>query len=201
MLYTYSVSTDTLNNAVDADALKKEISESAISCSVSSVVVTADVLDITMAATLTTLEKTVLDGVVAAHSGDPFFVPDKLKDVFSVGPVAINSLAFVDAQTLTVKMEGGANYLLLISFEVTNGSAGKRDYSARILLNGSQVGATIPAKLANGTNGDEQLVVSWPFPVQGIPQGNHEWKLQIKSDSTLETQKLDNIRMMLAKLG
>ena len=67
--YTYSIANDTANGLLAADSLDKSIRDSAIVIALGSVAALGDVLDITMKGALTTGDKTILDGIVAAHDG------------------------------------------------------------------------------------------------------------------------------------
>lgn len=69
--YTYSVSGDFPNQKVDVNRLSVEIRDSAIVTALDYVDVSDDVCDIWFKDELSVGDQTVLDGVVAAHSGEP----------------------------------------------------------------------------------------------------------------------------------
>ena len=79
MEYTYSV-TDTANDKVDAGSLTSEIQASSITIALDKIDVTGSVLGIFFKASISTEEETTLDGIVAAHTGEP------LPDVQQVHP-------------------------------------------------------------------------------------------------------------------
>lgn len=81
--YTYSISTDFPNGKVDADRLTLEIRESndiSKALDYIDVFVDEDYCNIYFKADLGTEEKTVLDNIVANHSGEPLKVPTAKKD-------------------------------------------------------------------------------------------------------------------------
>ena len=69
--YVYSVSTDFPNHKVDIDRLTIEIRASSITVALDRIEVSADVCDIWFKDALSSGDETILDGVVAAHSGEP----------------------------------------------------------------------------------------------------------------------------------
>jgi len=77
--YTYSVS-DTVNDKVDVGSLHTEIEDSSITIALDKIDVIGDVLDVWFKAVLSAGEQTILDGIVAAHTGTP------LPDVQTVVP-------------------------------------------------------------------------------------------------------------------
>lgn len=66
---TYSISTDITSGKVNTDRLIKEIQASAITVALQSVDSGGDVLTITFRADIGSGDKTILDGIVQAHSG------------------------------------------------------------------------------------------------------------------------------------
>jgi len=68
-MYIYSIATDTLNAQLDEDSLMLEINQSTIVPALDNLTVVADVLTLYFKATLSTAEKTTLDGVISAHAG------------------------------------------------------------------------------------------------------------------------------------
>jgi len=89
--YTYSISTDTATGAVDASGLQSEIAASSIVTAVDFVSTDDDVLTVWMKAAVSAEDKTTLDGLVAAHTGE---VPDE------------DAPMVVDFQTSTKNDEG-----------------------------------------------------------------------------------------------
>ena len=78
--YVYSVSTDFPNHKVDVDRLTQEIAHSAIITALDYIEVSSDDCNIWFKDTLSGGDETILDGVVAAHSGEPLTPdPDKVQ--------------------------------------------------------------------------------------------------------------------------
>jgi len=69
--YTYSTSSDTAGSAVSVARLTEEIENSGISDDLQFIVVAGDLLDIFFDDALSSGDETTLDGLVAAHTGDP----------------------------------------------------------------------------------------------------------------------------------
>ena len=69
--YTYSISGDTLNGIVDSSRLTQDIQSAAITIALDRIDTSGDVLDIWFKTAITEGEETVLDAVVAAHTGEP----------------------------------------------------------------------------------------------------------------------------------
>lgn len=69
--YTYSISTDFPNHVVATDRLLVEVRASAIVTAVDYINTSGDDCDIWFKADLSSGDKTLLDGIVAAHSGEP----------------------------------------------------------------------------------------------------------------------------------
>lgn len=69
--YTYSISTDFPNHAVATDRLLSEVRASAIVTAVDYINTSGDDCDIWFKDALSAGDETVLDGIVAAHSGEP----------------------------------------------------------------------------------------------------------------------------------
>lgn len=68
--YVYSVEDDTLNGVVDIGRIREEIEASAIATTLERVKRKRDDLTVVFAATLSSGDETILDGVVAAHAGE-----------------------------------------------------------------------------------------------------------------------------------
>lgn len=77
--YTYSIAGDTLNDKVSGGRLKPEIEASSITIALDMINTKGDILDIIFKAALSAGEETTLDGLVAAHSGEPISDPDKVE--------------------------------------------------------------------------------------------------------------------------
>lgn len=95
--YTYSITNDTANALLAADALKEEILASAIVVAIDYIASLGDVLDIYMKDALSTGDKTILDGVVAAHTGvplpgDPSHVEVEAVPPFSAKKIRVNGV-------------------------------------------------------------------------------------------------------------
>jgi hypothetical protein len=86
--YTYSITTDTANALLAADALKEEIGSSSIVTALDYITSLGDVLDIYMKDALSTGDKTTLDGVVSAHTGVPLAGEASKVEVDSSPPFA-----------------------------------------------------------------------------------------------------------------
>jgi len=95
--YTYSVSGDTANGAVSSDSLATEIATSAIVIALDYIAVTGDVLDVWMKDALSGGDETILDGLVAAHTGvAPVVDPD---------PVTLSNISQTSDKFLKVTQE------------------------------------------------------------------------------------------------
>lgn len=82
--YTYSISTDFPNGKVSEDLLTQQIAASAIVTALDYISTSGDVCDIWFKAALSSEDETILDGLVAAHSGeqpDDPATPVSLSDV------------------------------------------------------------------------------------------------------------------------
>lgn len=69
--YTYSISTDFPNHAVSSDRLTVEIRESAIVTALDCINTIGDACQIVFKADLSSGDESILDGLVAVHSGEP----------------------------------------------------------------------------------------------------------------------------------
>lgn len=76
--YSYAVASDFPNHAVDAGRLHEEVSDSAIVTALVGVGVKGDSCDVTFKAALSAGDKTLLDGIVAVHTGAPQLDPTTL---------------------------------------------------------------------------------------------------------------------------
>lgn len=74
--YTYTVSEDTLNGAVDSDKLATEIGSSPIVIALDYIAVTGDTLDVWMKDSLTSGDETNLTSVISIHDGIATVVPE-----------------------------------------------------------------------------------------------------------------------------
>jgi len=114
--YTYSVATDTLNAVVDVDTLDNSVRTSAIVTALDYTNVFGDVLDIFMKDALSVGDETILDGVVAAHTGDPG--PDAPTEVVNVAdPAVVNA-----SNTLRVSQVVLAGTTISDTLVIANGS-------------------------------------------------------------------------------
>jgi len=78
--YTYSIQFDFPNHKVDSSRLWQEIQDSSITVALDGISTSGDNCAITFKAELPPDEKTVLDGLVTAHSGEPLPQPGFLSD-------------------------------------------------------------------------------------------------------------------------
>lgn len=79
MIHTYSVANDTLNGKVDTYKLEKDVQASSITKALDYITVSGDTLTVAFKAAISTAEKTTLDGVVSAHTGDPVVETDSVE--------------------------------------------------------------------------------------------------------------------------
>lgn len=105
--YTYSISTDFPNGKVASDRLAVEIQQSSIVTALDYIGTTGDDCDIWFKAALSSEDETTLDGIVAAHSGEP--------------------LAQAPAQTVITSQDGtpvdiSSNRMLVVNFPAEFGS-------------------------------------------------------------------------------
>jgi hypothetical protein len=77
--YTFSIQGDFPNHKVSSDRLMSEIRASAIVTALDGVQTTGDVCDVLFKDALSTYDETILDGLVATHSGEPV-TPDPIYD-------------------------------------------------------------------------------------------------------------------------
>lgn len=109
--YTYSIATDTANAKLAADSLAKEIQDSAIITALSNVTALGDVLDVAMKAALTTGDKTILDGVVTAHTGVPL-EDDFIQKVEIPSDKPVRNYALAEGSTMRARVIGIFNETL-----------------------------------------------------------------------------------------
>jgi hypothetical protein len=97
--YTYFISTDFPNHLVDSDTLAQQIEGSAITTALLRIDVAGDRCDIWFVDALSGGDQTTLDGIVAAHTGEPLPDSDKLPPPNTVfaGPLAELNAAITDA--------------------------------------------------------------------------------------------------------
>lgn len=106
MNYNYSIQNDFPNHKVNLDRLKAEIEASAIVTALSVISTLGDVCTIFFKAALSSGDETILDGLVAAHSGEPLepempVQPVKIITANLLNPVS--SLSATDGHDVTVK--------------------------------------------------------------------------------------------------
>ena len=70
-IMNYSISNDTLNGVVDTGALAEEIKSSSITIALEGIISSGDSLTVNFKAAISAQEQTELDGLIAAHTGDP----------------------------------------------------------------------------------------------------------------------------------
>ncbi|MCG8430319.1 MAG: hypothetical protein MJA29_04020, partial [Candidatus Omnitrophica bacterium] len=105
--YTYSISTDFPNAKVNSDSLTVEIDDSTV-VGLSHIDTHADDCDIWFHNALDPGSKTVLDGIVAAHQGEP--LPPLVKRAIgeSLGEITTNTTTWWEKLTvLLVRVEPG----------------------------------------------------------------------------------------------
>lgn len=95
--YTYSIQTDFPNQAVDPARLAQEVQASAIVTALDYISTSGDDCDVWFKDGLSAGDKTILDGIVAAHSGLP--LPTEAK------PVTLSNVLEDDANRLRVSAE------------------------------------------------------------------------------------------------
>lgn len=97
--YTYAVS-ETVNNLVDSDRLTQEIRDAAIPVALDYLAVAGADLDVWFKAALDAPDEAVLDGLVAAHTGEP--LPDPPARVTPDGRPMVMPLSYEDGTFLYV---------------------------------------------------------------------------------------------------
>jgi hypothetical protein len=98
--YAYSISTDFPNQKVDSSRLAQEIRDSAIVVALDGILVEGDACTISFKEALSAGDETILDGIVAAHSGEPL-VPD-----LPVQPVKTIDTSSLDPNTANTRLKG-----------------------------------------------------------------------------------------------
>jgi len=139
--YTYSVSTDFPNHAVNVDRLTLEIAHSAIIIALDYISVSEDVCDIWFKDELSAGDETILDGVVAAHSGEPI-VP---------GPEKVQIAGFPDMGSWYYWKKG-------FRWELTAGETNLKDVKFDESLRLSGGGYYVPATSHEGDYVEFQIV-------------------------------------------
>ena len=109
--YTYSITSDFPNHKVSPSRLKQEIDESAIVTGLAGVSTAGDVCTISFKADLSAGDKTILDGIVAVHSGEP------LEQELPVQPVRQIDTSSLDPDQAHTRLKG-------YSFEAVGKDAG-----------------------------------------------------------------------------
>jgi hypothetical protein len=121
--YTYSIATDTLNALADLSALQKEIRDSAIITAHDFNQSSADVLDIYMKDALSAGDETILDGIVAAHTG--VALPDDFVQKVEVGG---RSAALTASNTLRIAQSVLASTQVADTLIIPNGETATVEY-------------------------------------------------------------------------
>lgn len=93
--YTYSISTDFPNGKVATDRLTEEIRASAIITALDAIVTSGDNCDVWFKDALSSGDETILDGIVAVHSGE------SLMPELPVQPVKVIDTEGLDPETAT----------------------------------------------------------------------------------------------------
>lgn len=108
--YTYSISADFPNGKVATDRLTNEIRASAIITALDAIVTSGDNCDVWFKDALSSGDETILDGIVAVHSGEP------LTPELQVQPVKVIDTEGLDPATATSCTE-------FVEVEVTSGES------------------------------------------------------------------------------
>lgn len=168
--YTYSIANDTLNGAVYLTTLKAEIQSSAILIAYDYGQKFGDVLDLYFKDALSAGDQTILDGIVAAHTG---VIPDdviKYQEFLTQAPLKTkwtgkNMLFTKDSEThLYVPLP--FTYIRGGKLELQNHQFGKDDFDLQIVIKG--------ASHAEDTIVDDYLT-EIPVPLNGC--------LEVKSNA------------------
>jgi hypothetical protein len=136
--YTYSISGDFPNQLVDIDRLTREIRQSVIVIALDYINTSGDDCDIWFKDALSGGDETVLDGIVAAHSGDP--LPDAALPVsisyaeMTVvdGYTSTASTAFVAVMATTYTQQTSNAQRSLVSSSTNDASAGTGARKVRV---------------------------------------------------------------------
>jgi len=78
--YTYSIMNDTLNSVVSTNSLTKQVQNSAILVALDYINTSGDELDIWFKDVLITGDETILEGLIAAHTGEAQAIPNVTAD-------------------------------------------------------------------------------------------------------------------------
>jgi hypothetical protein len=101
--YTYSITSDFPNQLVDGGRLKSEIQSSAIITALDYVATSGDDCDVWFKDALSTGDETILDGIVAVHTGEPLPGPSQLEDgttIVTLNTRSLDGTALVGKQKL-----------------------------------------------------------------------------------------------------
>lgn len=135
--FTYSIANDFPNQTIDASVLTAEINASSIGPVLEGITIDGDDVVITFDDDLSTGEETTLDGIVAAHQGDPFV--EDIQKLFSEGVQTETGTTFVEAASLDSGLLAAGEYLITwyseISVETGDNTSG---VIARVLWNGTE---------------------------------------------------------------
>lgn len=121
--YTYSVATDTLNAALSVNALQEEVRASAIVIAIDFINSLGDVLDVYMKDALGAGDETILDGIIAAHTGVP--IPD---DVVQKVEVEASSAAVAASNTLRISQLVDSTTQVADTLVIPNGQTATVEY-------------------------------------------------------------------------
>jgi hypothetical protein len=114
-------------------------------------------------------------------------------------PLDVNSTDWVDVNTVNLEVDGTRPLMILVSFVALNDSAGSRTFTGRLTYQGAPAGDELPVLIAKGVSIGAQLPITYHFYTDTIPKGAAEFKLQIKSDSTLPGQSISERRLTVVE--
>lgn len=93
MTVNYTISTDTLNGAVDVGKLSEQIQDSSITIALNSITTSGDTLSVTFKANLSSSEQTTLDGLVSSHDGSSSEPEPEVVQLSYTTPLGIPEIA------------------------------------------------------------------------------------------------------------
>lgn len=102
--YTYSITDDTANAKLAADALKKEIEDSSIVIALDYIAALGDILDVYMKDSLSTGDETTLNNTVSAHTGVGLDADPETVTVSNETPV--HTFALAEGSNLRARLIG-----------------------------------------------------------------------------------------------
>jgi len=175
--YTYSIQNDFPNHRVEPTRLSQEIQASSIVTALLRIDTSGDDCNITFTDVLSAADKTTLDGVVAAHSGDP--LPSQTQEIFSTLASDKTTTSGVFADLLSIPIITQVNGdSLVIQASVSSTSV----FSAvffQVTLDGTPVAGSGSSHLV-GTAG-----ISILARVLGVSARSHTVTLQWRVDGSV----------------